>query len=133
MLSMFANIDRKTSFKLPPTTIRDKLVTQETRRTKVFKLLFLSVYPDIFPFPGARGTETCLCLFSPLSLTIDPNVIGFSDVRSALTLTDNSNFSLVFHLASQMRMKTMARSPVILQQQQIQPRSHQEALYPMHP
>ena len=44
---MFA--DRKSSYKLPPTTIRDKLVSQEARRAKVITFHpHRFIYPDLF-------------------------------------------------------------------------------------
>lgn len=67
-LRMRMFVDRKTSFKLPPTPIRDKLITQELRRAKVSKIFVCFFMYILTPFPGARGTETRLCLFF-LSLT----------------------------------------------------------------
>ena len=44
---MFA--DRKSSYKLPPTTIRDKLVSQESRRAKVITFHpHRFIYTDLF-------------------------------------------------------------------------------------
>jgi len=74
--------------------------------------LFFHVYPDSLSRRSRNRNAfvLILSLFNP-----DSNLIGFSDVRNVLILTDNSIFTPVFRSASQMTMRTMATSLVILQ------------------
>lgn len=76
------------------------------------KSVFFPVYPDSLSRRSRNRNAFVLILFL---FDPDSNMIGFSDVRNGLTLTGSSIVLLVFRSASQMTMRTMATSPVILQ------------------